>query len=187
VGKARPRRVEVFWLSPTQLCFKSELTELADFNIRYAIVASDPTYQPNGVDTVRVKRCIISPSTGFAITKHNVDVDVAGTNDWIFRSDRAAVHFSGFDPIAVGKVSGNYPLPVPSSSGTPLSFFTIWCHEYWMGCGVVAPHQVYETSGVGVPMRPMFASAINPSEYYWWQDGSLGTYGTCASVNVADF
>lgn len=190
----------VFWINPSRILVTGASTGFPSQGIpaaqvRYAVVATDAAYTP-GVDSIEgITRCVISPESGLAVTKHNVDFDSAGENDFIFKSRRLSPYLKGYAQIAGGLSTGIYglPSPPPAGAGPPFNFFIIQdgLNHWWCGCG---NHNMTEIvrwdSNIGayvtVPMTKAWVSSR--TTYSWLRPANSGvSVGFHATMNVSDF
>lgn len=180
-----------YWLSPNQICLVGFRTEYSV--CRYGVIATDASYVPGTDSSSGLRRCYASPSTGFGVTKHNVDALSAGENDWIFRSDRITPYFNGFESFYAGRASGTYPLPAAAPSGIPFAFMMAFdaFSGWWCGVGLLSTYHLWAASTVGISYGPIFGGYIlNNSQYIWYWDTSWTssvTTGYMATTNVSDF
>lgn len=182
----------IFWLSPNQILI-SGITHPAK-GVRYAVVASDPAYQP-GADTIPdLCRIHFEIGEGIFVTKRNVDFYSAGANDFLFRTDRISPRFPDFGAIVTGASTNGYNLPAggvpPAGAGSPFGFFLVFdgVSGWWCGCGFVQSQDIVATGGGYYDN--FFRATITSRTQYLWEKNTNWTgaaYGWVAAMNVSDF
>ncbi|WP_371346217.1 hypothetical protein [Ancylobacter sp. IITR112] len=190
----------VFWINPSRILVTGASSGIPSqgipaVQVRYAVIATDAAYTP-GVDSVEgITRCFISPEHGLAVTKHNVDFDSAGENDFIFKSRRLSPYLKGYAQIAGGLSTGVYslPSPPPTGSGPPFNFFILQdgLNHWWCGCGNHNMTEVLQwNSGIGAYVAAPTTKAWVSSRttYSWLRPANSGvSVGFHATMNVSDF
>lgn len=194
MGNPNQLACSIFWINASRLMVLGLPNTTTP--IRIAVVATDPAYQGGTDSTSGIVRVDLTPSL-FAISKHNVDVDAAGANDWIMRSDRLTPYLKSFSAVGSFQGSNFYslPSPPPSGAGAPFNFFILWdpqASEWWCGCGAVAYFDaMYFDNNIGAWNYSGHAPAgwvSNRTLYGWYRPSAWGSApGFTATMNVSDF
>lgn len=183
----------IFWITPSQIMV---LSSFGSAPIRWAVVGSDPAYQP-GVGAL-VRRIYQQRGLGLFVTKHGVDYFSAGANDFIFRSDMQSPRFSGLSEIPTGAPTGYTPYPLPNpppAGGPPFAFMLVYEPQggWWCGCGLTVMQDVIRytpSPTLGAYYGPFFSGLVYSRDQYKWYrnpDYSVSYIGYASTMNVSDF
>ena len=190
MGTGHQQTPSIFWLSANQLLIAGMPDGTT--GIRYAVVASDPAYQP-GVDTSTVCRTRFWRGQEALVSKHNISWFSAGPNDFLFRSSRISPRFADFGSILTGGISGMYGLPAggipPDGAGSPFGFFLVQDQGQWW-CGAGFAHMQDVVTATGTYYNTRFRAAIVDRTRYWWFRDAAWTgsmFGWLAAMNLSDF